>query len=85
MRNMESNNNISVAPSGNHDFDYIVTVKNVLDIGYDPSVKAVRDEAALKMVRSQCQTARVVGETSMQTGTWMGGRPAISYFVQVDC
>ena len=85
LRNMESYGNLRVQPSTVATHDYDVYVRNVLDIGYDPSDKATRDRTALSMLQAQCPTGRVVGETTINTGEWMGGRQSLTYIVQVKC
>lgn len=85
LRNMESYGNLRVDPSQSPDYDYVVTVRNVLDFGYDPSKKEVRDKVALQMLETQCPAGRVVGETAINTGQFLGGRPSMSYAIQVRC
>lgn len=85
IRNMEGHGNLRVEPSNNPSYDYAVYVRNVIDIGYDPSDKATRDRTALQMLNTQCPTGMVVGETVVNTGEWMGGRPSMTYIVQVKC
>lgn len=85
LRNMEGYGNIRVDPSPVPGYDYVVTIRNVLDLGYDPSKKDVRDRTALQMLATQCPQGKVVGETVINTGEWLGGRPAMSYAVQVQC
>lgn len=85
IRNMESYGNLRVEPSNQPGYDYAVYVRNVLDIGYDPSNKATRDQTALQMLKTQCPAGTVVGETVINTGEWMGGRQSATYIIQVKC
>jgi hypothetical protein len=84
-RIMEGNGNLRVQPATSPTHDYDVYVRNVLDIGYDPSDKATRDRTALSMLSTQCPSATVVGETTINTGEWLGGRQSMTYIVQVKC
>lgn len=85
IRNMESHGHLRVEPAYSSDYDYNVHVRNVLDIGYDPSDKATRDRTALQMLENQCPTGSVVGETVINTGEWMGGRPSETYILHIRC
>lgn len=85
IRNMEGHGNLRVEPSNQPGYDYAVYVRNVLDIGYNPSDKATRDQTALQMLQTQCPTGSVVGETIINTGEWLGGRQSLTYIVQVKC
>ncbi len=85
LRILESGNAISVTPSSAPGHDFVVSIRNVKDFGYDPDDKATRDTTALQMLREQCPAGRVVGETVVNTGTFALGNPARNYLVQVKC
>lgn len=85
LRILESSNAISVAPASGPGHDFVVSIRNIKDIGYDPDDKPVRDATALQMMRAQCPAGRVVGETVLNTGAYMLGNPSRTYLVQVRC
>lgn len=85
IRNMEGHGNLRVEPSNQPGYDYAVYVRNVLDLGYNPSEKATRDRTALQMLKTQCPSGFVVGETVINTGERLGGRESVTYIVQVKC
>jgi hypothetical protein len=85
MRILEQSNAISVAPSSAPGYEYAVSVRNVKDIGYNPNNKADRDSVALRYMASQCPKGRIVGETPLNTGTYLLGDPAITYIMHVKC
>ncbi|NEV75631.1 hypothetical protein DYI24_00945 [Rhodopseudomonas sp. BR0C11] len=75
---------VDPAPPG-QPYDFVVSIRNVKDIGYDPDNKATRDELATRMLREQCPSSRVIGETVINTGEYLLGNAARSYAVQVRC
>lgn len=85
IRNMESYGNLRVEPANSAEYDFNVYVRNVVDIGYNPSDKATRDRTALQMLKNQCPAGRVIGETTINTGEWLGGRESLTYIVHVKC
>lgn len=85
MRLLEKDNVLQIEPSQTKDFDYIVRMKNALDIGYDPDNPESRNSMALRAIQSQCPGARIVGEKTIDKGTYLGGRPVREYFVQMKC
>lgn len=85
LRILESGNAISVSPASVPSHDFVVSIRNVKDFGYDPDDKATRDTTALQMLREQCPAGRVVGETVVNTGTYALGNPSRTYLVQVKC
>ncbi|WP_050400333.1 hypothetical protein [Bradyrhizobium embrapense] len=66
-------------------YDYVVSINNVKDIGYDPDNPETRNSTALRFMSAQCPSARVVGETVMTTGSYPLGGAARTYAVQVKC
>jgi hypothetical protein len=57
---------VEQAPAGKP-YDFIVHVRNVAAIGYNPLVKRDRDRMALQTLRGQCQAGRVVGDDKINT------------------
>lgn len=84
-RMMEQEGVVSVAPAGTPDADFTVSIRNQQDFGFHPDVKENRDRIALDYLRSQCPAGRVVGESVVQTGQFLTGAPARTYFVRVKC
>lgn len=85
LRVLEAGGDIRVAPSAGPDHDFVVSIRNTRDFGYDPDDKATRDNTALALLASQCQRARVVGETVIETGTFALGNPSRTYAIRVKC
>ena len=85
LRMLESQNALQIEPAQSKDYDYVVKMKNLLDIGYDPDNPETRKETALRAMRSQCPQGRIVGEQIIDKGTYAVGRPAREYFIQIKC
>jgi hypothetical protein len=85
LRTLEQINALSVAPASSPTHDFVVSIRNVKDPGYDPDNKATRDATALSALKTQCPAGRIVGETVVDTGTYALGNPARTYMVQVKC
>lgn len=66
-------------------YDYIVHVRNVPAIGYNPLVKGDRDRMALQTLRGQCGTGRIVGEDKVITEIWGITSSYPDYIVLVKC
>lgn len=85
VRLMEAHNQIRIDPVKSPTHDYVVHVMNVVDLAYDPDDKAQRDLAALTALRAQCPTARIVGESTIERGNYLGLRQLRTYVIQVKC
>ena len=86
LRMMEQQGAYQIEPSQNKAaYDYVVRIKNLVDLGYDPDNPETRNAAALKGLATQCPSARIVGEEVIEKGTYAIGRPAREYFIQVKC
>jgi hypothetical protein len=85
LRMLENSNALQIEPSQVKDFDYVGRMKNLIDIGYDPDNPETRKETALRAMQAQCPGARIVGEQTIEKGTYAIGRPAREYFVQIKC
>ena len=81
----ESDSILSVLPSSEPGYDYVVSVENVVDPGFNPDDQATRDRIALARVKKRCPGGSVVGETVKEAGQWLSGRPKRTYAVQVKC
>jgi hypothetical protein len=75
---------VEKAPSG-RPYDYIVHVRNVPAIGYNPLVKEDRDRMALQTLRGQCEAGRIVGDDKVITEIWGITSSYPDYIVLVKC
>jgi hypothetical protein len=48
-------------------YDFVVHVRNIPDIGYNPEVREDRYRMALKLIGGQCRQAHIVGEDENTT------------------
>lgn len=85
MRVLEADNALNVMPASSPTHDFVVSIRNLKDFGYDPDDKATRDRTALQALETQCPAGRVVGETVINTGTYALGNPSRTYAIQVKC
>jgi hypothetical protein len=85
LRMLENSNSLQIEPSQIKDFDYVVRLKDLVDMGYDPDNPETRKETALRAMQAQCPGARIVGEQIIEKGTYAIGRPAREYFIQIKC
>jgi hypothetical protein len=85
-RALEADNAVRVdpAPPG-QPYDFVVSVRNLKDFGYDPDNKPDRDGVALRFLKTQCPAGRIYGETVIDTGTYLLGNPSRTYAMQVKC
>jgi hypothetical protein len=51
-------------------YDFVVHVKNIPEIGYNPEVPEDRKRMALALVKRDCPAARVVGQDKIITEIW---------------
>jgi hypothetical protein len=66
-------------------YDFVVHVRNIPDIKYNPLVREHRYRMALELVRGQCPRARVVREDKIITEIWGITSSPLDYIVLVDC
>lgn len=85
LRLLEKDNALNIAPTQGVGYDYVVSIRNVKDFGFDPDNKATRDRTVLQAMQSQCPGARIVGETVTSTGEYALGNPSRTYAIQVKC
>jgi hypothetical protein len=81
----ETESILSVVPSREIGYDYVVSVQNFVDPGFNPDDKKTRDRIALARMKKRCPLGEVVGETTTESGEWFGGRPKRTYAIQVKC
>lgn len=85
LRLLESGGDVRVSAVAADDHDYVVSVRNTIDIGYNPDTKSTRDRVALQLLEAQCPTAVIVGEDVIATGTYLTGRQSRVYQIKVRC
>jgi len=85
LRLHERDSILSVLPSREPGYDYVVSIQNVVDPGFNPDDKATRDRIALARTKKQCPLGSIVGETETDSGEWLSGRPKRTYAIQVKC
>jgi hypothetical protein len=71
--------------SAGRPYDFVVHVRNIPKIKYNPEVKEDRHRMALSLVKTQCPAARVVGEDKINTEIWGIASSPPYYVVLVRC
>ena len=66
-------------------YDFVVHVRNIPDIKYNPLVAKDRSRMALDLVRGECRSARVVGEDIVNTEIYGITSSLPDYVVLVSC
>jgi hypothetical protein len=66
-------------------YDYVVHVKNIHEIGYNPEVSEDRKGMALALVKRYCGAPRVVGEQKIITEIYGITSSKPDYVVFVSC
>lgn len=86
LRMLEKEGAYQIEPSQNKAaYDYVVRITNLVDVGYNPDNPETRNGAALRGLRTQCPSGRIVGEDVVEKGAYANGRPAREYFIHVKC
>ena len=75
---------VEQAPAG-QPYDFVVHVKNVHEIGYNPEVSEDRKGMALALVKRYCPAARVVGQEKIITEIYGITSSKPDYVVFVSC
>ncbi len=81
----QSSNAISIRKADSQNYDYVVSIPDVKDNIYDPGDKATRDKMALGALKDQCEAPQIIGESVVNTGTYLLGNAAKSFEMQVRC
>jgi hypothetical protein len=71
--------------SAGRPYDFVVHVRNIPDVKYNPDVREDRRHMALKLVKRQCPAARVVDEDKIITEIWGITSSPPDYIVLVGC
>ena len=66
-------------------YDFVVHVRNIPAIKYNPLVRQDRNRMALDLVRGECHRARVVGEDIVNTEIYGITSSLPDYIVLVSC
>ncbi len=66
-------------------YDFVVHVRNIPEIGYNPEVKKDRRRMALGLIKTQCPAGRVVGEDKINTEILGITSSPPDYVVLVSC
>ena len=66
-------------------YDFVVHVRNIPDIKYNPLVRHDRNRMALDLVRGECPRGRVVGEDIVNTEIYGITSHLPDYVVLVSC
>ena len=66
-------------------YDFVVHVRNIPDVKYNPLVREDRNRMALHLVRGECHRARVVGEDIVNTEIYGITSRLPDYVVLVSC
>ena len=75
---------VEQAPAGKP-YDYIVHVRNVPAIGYNPKVREDRARMALQTLKGRCPAGRIVGDDKVITEVWGITSSYPDYVVMVKC
>ena len=74
-----------VAAAPDKPYDFVVHVRNIPDIKYNPLVREDRNRMALHLVRGECPRGRVVGEDVVNTEIYGITSSPPDYVVLVSC
>ena len=66
-------------------YDFVVHVRNIPNIKYNPLVRQDRNRMALDLVRGECRGGRVVGEDTVNTEIYGITSHLPEYVVLVSC
>jgi hypothetical protein len=73
------------AASPDKPYDFVVHVRNIPAIKYNPLVREDRNRMALNLVRGECPRGRVVGEDTVTTEIYGLTSSLPDYVVLVSC
>ncbi len=82
---LRSTNQLSIRKSEAPGRDYIVSMRNLVAAGHDPDDQSYRHKTALEFAAPSCPNGRVVGDSSIRTGTYLTGRADLTYEVAIRC
>ena len=73
------------AAAADKPYDFVVHVRRIPDIKYNPLVREDRIQMALHLVRADCPRARVIGEEIVNTEIYGITSSLPDYIVLVSC
>ncbi len=82
---MTAQGKINVNTVDDESYDYKVSILNYVEIGWDGNKKEDRLKAVNVIFKDKCNDYEVIDETSIQTGKYVLGNPAITYILKVKC
>lgn len=85
LRVMEAYGEARMERSNEAGTDYVVSVRNVLGLGYDLRDAKTRRDVAVTMASAECPTASFVREDALTTGTFTTGKPSVTYSIYLKC
>ena len=85
VRVLESDGTIRVDIHDDKSYDYKVLIQNKVDIGWDGGNKDDRLKTVQLMFGERCRGLKVVEETPIEKGTYLGGRTAVTWVMKVKC
>lgn len=86
MRMLENDNAISAMPApADAPYDWVVSLKNKKDFGYNPDNLETRQSTALAYLKETCPSASIVDEATLSTGKYLLGNSARTYHVYIAC
>ena len=72
-------------PSQSAGYDYLIIIRNMKNLGFEPNDQSARDRAALAALKNQCDTPQIVGESVVNSEGGLFGNPTRRYEVKVRC
>ena len=85
LRLLESNGTVRTDIADDKSYDFKVSVKNLVDFGWDGDSKADRLKTVLLMFGNRCREVSVIDEIPVETGTYATGKPSITWVMRVKC
>ncbi|MAZ75868.1 MAG: hypothetical protein CMH31_01040 [Micavibrio sp.] len=83
---MQQKNYLQFKPSEKQSVDYEFIIKNVFDVGFDGDLQSDRENLIFQVLSAECSNGVVVvNEKSIQSGTWLTGKPIRNYYSDVNC
>ena len=85
LRGLESSGTIRVDLADDTSYDYKVLIENRIDFGWDGGNKEDRLKTVKLMFGGRCSEVKVIEENPIEKGTYLMGKPAITWVMKVKC
>ena len=85
LRLLESNGTVRVDSADDKSYDFKVSVKNLVDFGWNGDNKADRLKTVVMMFGNRCREVSVIDEIPIETGTYLTGKASITWVMKVKC